>query len=442
MVDPDELDKLRTESDKAIQIDAFIAAGTLDPIYSNGKSYYLAPDGPVAQKGYAVLWRGMVEEKRHALAEVVMHGKEHVVWLRPVDGVIVVSQLHYDHQVTKPAALAAEVPKPEPMPQEMQLLRTLMAKCTPKQLDLAKYQDRYTAKLTQLIEAKVAGQEIVAAPASQPGPVINLVEALQQSLAAADKAIGWRIVQVENSHLPHVENSPLHIQDQVTPQEDSGIGLTTKGTPMTVEPSLPAFIEPMLATRGQPFDSQHYLFEIKWDGIRMLAFIDRGGYRLMNRHGVNTTERYPEFAFLAGLAPGTILDGEMVVLRHSGPDFALVQSRDKTRSPLKIRTLSRTQPATYIAFDLLYENLVPLQDLPWRQRRQRLENLLQQERDPHLVLSQAILGQGRALFAETCRQGLEGIMAKHVNSRYQPGRRSRDWLKIKPQAERNCAKDR
>ena len=188
VVDPDELDKLRTESDKAIQIDAFIAAGTLDPIYSNGKSYYLAPDGPVAQKGYAVLWRGMVEEKRHALAEVVMHGKEHVVWLRPVDGVIVVSQLHYDHQVTKPAALAAEVPKPEPMPQEMQLLRTLMAKCTPKKFDLAKYQDRYTAKLTQLIEAKVAGQEIVAAPASQPGPVINLVEALQQSLAEADKA--------------------------------------------------------------------------------------------------------------------------------------------------------------------------------------------------------------------------------------------------------------
>ena len=111
VVDPDELDKLRTESDKAIQIDAFIAAGTLDPIYSNGKSYYLAPDGPVAQKGYAVLWRGMVEEKRQALAEVVMHGKEHVVWLRPVDGVIVVSQLYYDHQVTKPAALACRSPQ-------------------------------------------------------------------------------------------------------------------------------------------------------------------------------------------------------------------------------------------------------------------------------------------------------------------------------------------
>src|ERR1035438_307184 len=71
VVDPDELDKLRTESDKAIQIDAFIAVGALDPMYASGKTYYLAPDGPVAQKGYAVLRRGLVEEKRQAIAQVV-----------------------------------------------------------------------------------------------------------------------------------------------------------------------------------------------------------------------------------------------------------------------------------------------------------------------------------------------------------------------------------
>ena len=188
VVDPEELDQLRTESDKAIQIDAFIAAGTLDPIYANGKSYYLAPDGPVAQKGYAVLWRGMVEEQRQAIAEVVMHGKEHVVWLRPVDGVIVLSQLCYAHQVTKPDALAVDITPAEAGLEEMRLLPTLMAKRTPKKFDLARYQDRYTCKLTQLIEAKVAGQEIVAATASQPLHVINLVEALRKSLAEADQA--------------------------------------------------------------------------------------------------------------------------------------------------------------------------------------------------------------------------------------------------------------
>ena len=198
-------------------------AGTLDPIYANGKSYYLAPDGPVAQKGYAVLWRGMVEEKRQALAQVVMHGKEHIVWLRPLDGVIVMSQLNYDHQVTKPAALAAEVPKTEPVPQEMQLLRTLMAKCTPKKFDLAKYQDRYTAKLTQLIEAKVAGKEIVGAPANEP--------ALRASTLWKHCSRAWpkqikppRRTTSRKLMRPQVENSRRQVQAHVTPQENGGIG--------------------------------------------------------------------------------------------------------------------------------------------------------------------------------------------------------------------------
>ena len=188
VVDPDELDRLRTESDKAIQIEAFIRAGTLDAIYASGKSYYLVADGPVAHQGYAVMWRGMVGEKRQAIAQVVMHGKEQIVWLRPLDGLIVMTQLSYDGQISKPAALADDVSKTEVAAEEMQLLRTLMAACTPEKFDLARYQDRYTQKLTQLIEAKVAGQEIVATPATTQLQVINLVEALRQSLAETQKA--------------------------------------------------------------------------------------------------------------------------------------------------------------------------------------------------------------------------------------------------------------
>ena len=130
VVDPDELDQLRTESDKAIQIDAFIRTGTLDAIYASGKSYYLVADGPVAYKGYAVLWRGMVDEKRQAIAQVVMHGKEQLVWLRPLDGLIVMTQLSYDNQITKPAALADEVCKTEVVAEELQLLRTLAREVT------------------------------------------------------------------------------------------------------------------------------------------------------------------------------------------------------------------------------------------------------------------------------------------------------------------------
>jgi bifunctional non-homologous end joining protein LigD len=206
---------------------------------------------------------------------------------------------------------------------------------------------------------------------------------------------------------------------------------------MSQQRSLPSFIKPMLAKSGTAFDDDDFLYEVKWDGMRMLAFLEAGSYRLLNRHGIDATERYPEFAFLARLAPGTIVDGEMVVLHAGKPDFALLQSRDKTRSPLKIRTLSQVEPATYIAFDLLYENHAPLLDRPLLERRQRLEDLVRQWSNPRLVFSQSILGKGRALFAETCRQHLEGIVAKRVTSIYRPGQRGPDWIKIKPRFKDN-----
>jgi hypothetical protein len=73
--------------------------------------------------------------------------------------------------------------------------------------------------------------------------------------------------------------------------------------------SLPTFLQPMLASRGTAFDDDAYLFEVKWNGMRMLAFRERSGYRLMNRHGIDTTSRY-------------LLDGEMVVFRDGQPDLA------------------------------------------------------------------------------------------------------------------------
>src|SRR5262245_10845991 len=88
VVDTDELDKLRTEDDKAINIDTFVSPDEVDPVYSSGKTYYLVPDGPVAQKSYAVLQEAMVEMGRQAIARVVMHGKEQVVWLRPMDNLL------------------------------------------------------------------------------------------------------------------------------------------------------------------------------------------------------------------------------------------------------------------------------------------------------------------------------------------------------------------
>ena len=202
--------------------------------------------------------------------------------------------------------------------------------------------------------------------------------------------------------------------------------------PRSIISELPRFVLPMLAQPGVPFDSHEHLFEIKWDGTRVLAFIDPGSYRLVNRHRVDVTDRFPELGLWGTLPPGTVLDGEVVVLRQGKPDFGLLLSRNQTQAPLKIRSLARTMPATYVVFDLLYDQFESLLTWPLITRRDRLEKLLQRCAHPHLVFSQGLVGPGQAFFADVCRQGLEGIVAKRLASRYRPGRRTNAWLKIKP----------
>jgi DNA end-binding protein Ku len=183
LINPDELDKLRSESDKAIQIDTFIDPEALDPIYYGEKTYYLIPDGPVAQKPYAVIREGMEKENRYAVAQVVLHGKEKVVLLRPLDGLLTMNVLSYDAEIVKPETFESEVPKAEVSDEELKLAKTLIDASTAKKFDFSKYRNVYTEKLTQLIEAKIAGKELVAQPDQEPAQVINLMDALKQSVA-------------------------------------------------------------------------------------------------------------------------------------------------------------------------------------------------------------------------------------------------------------------
>jgi ATP-dependent DNA ligase len=188
----------------------------------------------------------------------------------------------------------------------------------------------------------------------------------------------------------------------------------------------------MLARPGVPFDSPEHLFEIKWDGTRALALVEQGGCRLVNRHRADVTDRYPDLGFLGTLPAGTVLDGEVVVLQNGKPSFGLLLSRNQVRAPLKIQLLARILPVTYVVFDLLYERYESLLAQPLGTRRKRLEKLIQGCTHTRLVFSQGVVGPGKAFFAEICRQGLEGMMAKRLVSRYRPGRRSDAWIKIKP----------
>jgi DNA end-binding protein Ku len=185
VIDTDELEKLRTEDDKAIKLEKFIHPDTLDPIYNAGKTYYLAPDGPVAQGPYAVIQKAMAEEKLCAIAEVVMHGKEQVVLVRPIGRLLAMTMLHLDAEVTKPTVFESEVPPVTVSPEEVTLAKTLVKSQMADKLDYAQYRDLYTERLTKLIQAKVEGKEIVVPPAPAQAHVINLMDALKQSVAQA-----------------------------------------------------------------------------------------------------------------------------------------------------------------------------------------------------------------------------------------------------------------
>jgi DNA end-binding protein Ku len=183
VIDPAELDKLRTESDRAIQVNTFVRPDALDPVYHSGQTYYLAPDGPVGAKPYALLHDGMVRLDLHAIAQVVLRGREQLVLLRPAGKVIAMTMLNYSSQVLRPEAFEPDVATDAGSPAETDLVDTLLRAQTAERLEFDKFKDAYTDKLTALIEAKVAGKEIVAPQeAAEHAQVLSLMDALKQSV--------------------------------------------------------------------------------------------------------------------------------------------------------------------------------------------------------------------------------------------------------------------
>jgi DNA ligase D-like protein (predicted ligase) len=198
-------------------------------------------------------------------------------------------------------------------------------------------------------------------------------------------------------------------------------------------------ITPMLASPGEPFDSSEHLFEIKWDGIRTLAFLGKGKVRLQSRNLNDSTERYPEIVEALNQIPGeTVLDGEIIVLEDGKPSFARVLEREQIRSPEKATLRARHHPAIYMVFDVLYRNGMELLLEPLSQRRELLSNLLKEHPTGNIIESTFILEHGKAYFREATDRGLEGIVAKLLESPYVPGKRTSYWVKIKAQQTMDC----
>lgn len=207
----------------------------------------------------------------------------------------------------------------------------------------------------------------------------------------------------------------------------------------------PPACKPMLATLSdQAFDDPDWLFEVKWDGVRALATVKRpsrgtdGSTRLVSRLDNDITDGYPELAALweRVLARDAVIDGEIVAFDDKGnPSFQRLQRRMHVRgAPLE--RLRRQVPVSYVAFDLLWLDGESLLDVPLEERLAHLERVLVP--GPHLQRSEPIREHGLALYTAARGRGLEGVMAKRLGSRYLPGRRSRDWLKLKVRQRLDC----
>jgi bifunctional non-homologous end joining protein LigD len=194
----------------------------------------------------------------------------------------------------------------------------------------------------------------------------------------------------------------------------------------------PPALSPMLASLGtEAFDDAGWVFEPKWDGVRAMAICEQDQTMLFSRKRNDITKTYPELGKLHDrlVAIDAILDGEIVTLQKGRPSFERLQSRINLHNERDIERAAKSIPALFMAFDLLYLDGKSLIDLPLEQRKEILETLIIP--NEAIQVSPSMPEEGTALYDAACQQKLEGIVAKKLGCPYRPGKRVRDWIKIK-----------
>jgi len=196
----------------------------------------------------------------------------------------------------------------------------------------------------------------------------------------------------------------------------------------------------MLATLvDRAFDDPQWLYEIKWDGYRAIAFLDGGSVRLVSRNQNDLSAAYPELASMSDSvkAGNAVLDGEIVALDEQGrPSFSLMQQRTGVgEGGRRIRRTRDDIPVVYYVFDLLYLDGYDLMQIDLEQRKELLASILTSS--SLIRYSDHYIGNGKALFEAAAQRGLEGIVAKRRNSCYLQ-KRSSEWLKIKIVKQQEC----
>jgi bifunctional non-homologous end joining protein LigD len=187
--------------------------------------------------------------------------------------------------------------------------------------------------------------------------------------------------------------------------------------------------KPMLAKDAEkPFSDKDWIFEIKWDGFRAIAYINEA-FSIKSRNQKELKNNFPELEQLTRLASNLVVDGEIVVMKEGKPDFQTLLERGQAVSAREIERQVQRAPAVYIVFDALEKDGKPLTSLPLIQRKRILQESLIE--GSNVLVSDFIEEKGESYFQLALDKGLEGVMAKKKDSQYEEGLRTGSWLKIK-----------
>lgn len=191
-------------------------------------------------------------------------------------------------------------------------------------------------------------------------------------------------------------------------------------------------IKPMLiGTEGQPFDSEEYIYELKLDGERCIAYLDRDKTILKNKRNILMLPKVQELAEIhKNVNVRCILDGELAVIKDGKPDFFEIQKRSMMSNPVKIDMAAKKYPACFTAFDILYCEDKQVTDLTLMERKALLQEAVKSE-DSRFAVSRFIEKNGIQFYNLAEQRELEGIVAKRKDSKYYFDKRTKDWIKIK-----------
>ena len=224
------------------------------------------------------------------------------------------------------------------------------------------------------------------------------------------------------------KDAPIWKSNRAAAPDGTAIKRAARARAARADP-VPRDVKPMLTTLvDEPFDDERWLFELKWDGYRAIAVVERDSVTLTSRKGNDLLHQFKEMSELnkAFRSIPVVVDGELCVLDADGrPDFQALQAREK---PLPGRKRRAPSPVTFVVFDLLYADGRDLRERPLEERKQLLETLIVP--DHGVMYSKHVVKTGKELFALAGRRGLEGIVGKVRTSPYR-SIRSREWVKIK-----------